>query len=593
MAGDRPPDRERRVVPVDNLSDGLLEQLAFNGARYFFNSGGTEFAPIWERFAREEERESGSEGSTSGLDIEFIGCRHEAVAVQMAMGYATISDEPQVVGLHTNVGPLNAAMSIHGAHRARIPLVMLQSHAETHENERLGGTPGHHYFEFDSLGGSENLFSRYVKWMHGPGAVENVPRYVSRAFQLARSEPKGPVMLNVAREKLYDETVEEVEIYRETPSRLSPSADEVSRVAERLGAATNPMIITGKVGNAEPFVSNLVTLSEKVHAPVIEHPKWFHSFPSEHRNYLCSEVFVDHYLGKDVDLCLVLGSKRPWYPPEAAAPDAEIIMVGTEPTEPKLPYWNYPADTLVHANPERFVSSLARRVEAVDESRPVDWHREHDKLRQYWSARAERGEGVSPIDPFWFCDRLDDLVPADAIIVQEAITQRPIIVNHMDTKDRQFVAANRLMASGLGGALGIALGAKLAEPDRPLVAMIGDGSYSYAPVNGVFGAAREHDLPLLTIVFNNRGYQSHKRTQQQSYPDGSVVRTGNYVGTQFEPDPDYAEQIESWNGVGRRITEPDEIVPAVEAGLDAIADGRLGLVDAVLDKSVPEIEPPD
>lgn len=591
MPTEESPDGSRRLVGAENLSDALLKQFDFNGARYFFNSGGTEFAPIWEAFAQKQEG-AGDGASDAALDIEYIGCRHEAVAVQMAMGYAVLTGDPQVVGLHTNVGPLNAAMSIHGAHRSRIPMVTLQSHAETHENERLGGTPGHHYFEFDSLGGSENLFARYLKWMHRPGAVENVPRYVARAFQLARSTPEGPVMLNVAREKLYNEEADGVEIFREKPSRITPSIDDVDDVAERLEAATNPMLITGKIGNSEAVISDLVALSERTGAPVIEHPKWFHSFPTDHRNYLCSDVFVDHYLEKDVDLCLVLGSKRPWYPPAESAPDGTVIMVGKEPTEPKQPYWNYPADALVQADPERFLANLVEVVSDASGAPLVDWEAEHAKLQEYWTSRAANGEGMTPIDPFWFCDKLDDLIPSNAIVVQEAITHRPIIVNHMNSKDRRFVAANRLMASGLGGALGIALGTKLAEPDRPLVALVGDGSFSYAPVNGVFGAAREHDLPLLTIVFNNNGYQSHKQTQQKAYPEGSVVRNENYVGTQFDPSPNYAEQIESWNGVGRRITDPGEIEPAVEAGLEAIEEGRLGLVDAVLDESVPTYEPP-
>lgn len=583
----------QRRVRVDTMSEALLQQLDFNGADYFFNSGGTEYAPMWERFAAKQE--SADEGQDTDLDVQFVGCRHEAVAVQMAMGHAAISGDPQVVGLHANVGPLNAAMSIHGAHRARIPMVLLQSHAETHENERRGGTPGHHYFEFDSLGGSENLLARYLKWMHRPGAVENVPRYVARAFQLARSSPTGPVLLNVAREKLFDESADEIDIYRETPSRLTPSTEDVADVVARLEAASNPMIVTGTVGNDEDVVSNLVELAERTGAPVIEHPKWYHSFPTDHENYLCSEVFVEHYLRKDVDLCLVFGSKRPWYPPVANAPDGDVVVVGAEPTEPKQPYWNYPADALVQADPAAFLARLADRIDDAGDladAGPVDWAAEHDRLRDYWTSRAERGEGETPIDPFWFCQQLDDLVPDDAIVVQEAITQRPAIVNVMDSKDRLFVAANRLMASGLGGALGIALGTKLAAPDRPLVALVGDGSYSYAPVNAVFGAAQKYDIPLLTIVFDNGGYQSHKQTQRKSYPDGAVVRTENYVGTQFEPGPNYATQIESWDGVGRRITEPDEVVPAVEAGLAAIEDGRLGLVDAVVDDSVLEIEPP-
>lgn len=591
MEGETSSGRDERAVQADNLSEALLKQFEFNGAKYFFNSGGTEYAPIWERFAEKQIRSEDSDEIE--LDMEYIGCRHEDIAVQMAMGYTILEGDPQVVGLHTNIGGLNCAMSIHGAYRHRIPMVLLESHAETHENELLGGTPGHHYFDFDAPGGSENYFSRYLKWMHRPGAVENIPRLVSRAFQLARSEPNGPVMLNVSREKFYYEDVDEVQIYRDEASTGSvASEDRLDEVAEKLVTASNPMIITGKIGNDEGIVSDLVTLSERLNAPVIEHPKWYTSFPTEHENYLCSDTFVDHYLTKNVDLVLVLGSKRPWYPPEENAPDGEVIMVGENPTEPELSYWQYPTDVFVRADPERTVERLLDRIDSGDRSRPVDWSEEHSKLRDYWMSKAEAGEGREPIDPFWFCQTLDDLVPSDAIVIQETIAHRPIIVNLMDSKDRLYVSPDKLLASGIGGAVGVALGTKLARPDRPVVALVGDGSFNYTPVNGAFGAAQEHNLPILTIVFNNAGYQSHKDTQLSSYPEGFAVQHENFVGTQFQPNPNYAELIDAWDGLGRRLSDPEDVVPGVQAGLEAIDDGTNALLDVVLDDSIPEFEPP-
>lgn len=586
--------RTQQTVEVEDAADAYLAAFDANGVDYFFNSPGTEYAPLWDHFAADAEAER--DIPTSNHGIGYVGCRHEELAIHMAMGYGLMTGDPQVVGFHVNVGSLHAAMSIHGAYRSRIPMVILTSHADTHERERRGGTPGSHYLNFDAPGGFEDYFSRYVKWLAHPERNANATRHLARAFRVAASSPAGPVLLNVSRELLYDEDVQRAEIIREVAATPpAPSPDVTDRIAEKLTTATNPLIISGKIGRNAEVVESLVTLAERLEAPVVENPKWHHGFPSDHPLSLGSGAFVSHYLEKDVDLVLVLDSMRPWYPPEQNAPDdAEIVVVSPEPVQEKLAYWNYPADLLVTGDPAATLSGLLERVSANDRSRPVDWRTEHEQLRAHWRTLAERGEGETPVDPFWLCGELDRVLPDDAVIVDETTVHKTLVSNLIETRDRTFIGAGRALAGGRGGGLGMALGAKLAAPDRPVVALLGDGAYSYNPVSAALGAAQEYRLPFLTILFNNEGYQSQKETHTSYYPEGRAAESGVYPGTSIHPQPDYGTQAEAWGGAGRTVEDPDDVAEAVRRGLRRLDAGQTALLNVLLKTESPRamLDPP-
>lgn len=588
--------RQEDTVDVEDAADAYLHTFEANGVDYFFNSPGTEYAPLWDHFAADEETETGIPTSKHG--IGYVGCRHEELAIHMAMGYTLMTGEPQVVGFHVNVGSLHAAMSIHGAYRSRIPMVVVTSHADTHEDELRGGTPGSHYLNFNAPGGFEDHFSRYVKWMAHPERNVNAPRYLSRAFRVARSSPSGPSFLNLSRELLYDEDLEECQVVREVPaSPPTPSPATIERVAQKLIDATNPFIISGQTGRNPDAANHLVTLAERLGAPVLETPKWHHGIPLEHPLSLGDRTFASHYLEKDVDLVFVVDSKRPWYPPEKNAPDdAEVIVLSPEPDHARLDYWNYPADVLLTGESTATLSAVLDHVpqSGAASTGPVDWEAEHDRLREYWTGLARDGEREVPIDPFWLCRELDRTLPDDAILVEETTVHKGVINNLIETKDRSYVGAGRALAGGRGGALGMALGAKLAAPDRPVVALVGDGAYNYNPVSAALGAAQEHRLPFLTVIFDNAGYRSQKSSHASHYPEGRASRSGRFPGSSIRPRPEYDRQAGAWDAFGAVVDDPDDVASTVERALDEMDAGRAAVLDVVIEEESPreQIEPP-
>lgn len=144
-----------------------------------------------------------------------------------------------------------------------------------------------------------------------------------------------------------------------------------------------------------------------------------------------------------------------------------------------------------------------------------------------------------------------------------------------------FEAAGPLAHSGLGQGLGIALGVKLANPDKTVIALEGDGGFNYNPVPASLGLAQEYCLPFLIIIFNNQGYAAMKQ-HSRFYPEGWSVRSGDFYGVYVRPRPDYAKVAEAFGGYGETVEDPSEVKTALHRALEEVGNGRTGLLDVVL-----------
>ena len=136
---------------------------------------------------------------------------------------------------------------------------------------------------------------------------------------------------------------------------------------------------------------------------------------------------------------------------------------------------------------------------------------------------------------------------------------------------------------GLGQGLGLALGVKLAKRDQPVVALMGDGGFLYNPVTQCFGVACEANLPFLTVLYNNGGYEAMRGNHLAYYPDGDAATAGIWHGVHI-PGPDYAKLVEPFGGYGERVEDPAQLHQALRNGLKAVQEGRIALIDVVLNK---------
>jgi acetolactate synthase-1/2/3 large subunit len=334
-------------------------------------------------------------------------------------------------------------------------------------------------------------------------------------------------------------------------------------------------------------VEHLVELAELLGAPVVE--TWgttYANFPRTH--FLHGGVEPRNYLD-EADLVCLVAAVQPWHPSSAGPrTGAKVVVLDENPLRANLPYWGYRVDLCltgeVAGSLATLLDRLKRRIAGGDparKNRAERWRKRHRDRKQAWKEEALALKDRKPIDTRWVVYELNQALPSDALVVEETITHRPAIHRHLDNlRPGSFFSGSY---GGLGTGLGTALGVKAAAPERPVLTLIGDGSFNYNPVLASLGFAQEYGTPILIVLFNNRGYLSQKSGLPRYYPEGWAMRTKTFVGTSITPSPDYAAIARAFEGYGERVEEPGEVRPALERGLKAIAGGQVALIDIWLE----------
>ncbi len=173
-----------------------------------------------------------------------------------------------------------------------------------------------------------------------------------------------------------------------------------------------------------------------------------------------------------------------------------------------------------------------------------------------------------------------EALPENAVISEETTVYRSLIQEAIPRSQTQSYFAR--ITGGLGVGLSYALGVKLAMPDRPVFALIGDGAFHYNAVPSCLGVAEEYGLPIHVVVFNNGRYLSMETSLIKYFPDGAAKHTGVHYGANIAPKPDYQLYGKAHGGYGYRVTQPKDIKPAIEQALKHETEGKLTVIDVVL-----------
>jgi acetolactate synthase-1/2/3 large subunit len=190
---------------------------------------------------------------------------------------------------------------------------------------------------------------------------------------------------------------------------------------------------------------------------------------------------------------------------------------------------------------------------------------------------AARAGNTAPMTAGWISHCLDQVKDEDAIVFNELGVDPGVL-----TFDRPGTFFSHSLAGGLGWGLPAALGARLACPDRLVIAAIGDGSYMFANPVACHQVGEALGLPVLTIVFNNGIWNAVRKSTQAVYPDGHAVRANRMPLTSLEPAPRYEMLVEASGGYGQRVDEADELPAALKRALDAIKrEKRQALLNVV------------
>jgi acetolactate synthase I/II/III large subunit len=566
--------RPKEKSVMKNYLDGgeaILEAFRKLKIDYIMSSPGSEWSPVWEALARQKlENKTGP---------TFVDSWHETLAVNMATGYTMITGRPQAVLLHAGVGMLQGSMGVHGAMQNEIPMVVMSGESQTlGEDPDLDIEP--QWYGGLTVGGIERFVEPVAKWSRAVTSPYTLYESVIRAGEMAQRVPRGPVYLNVPLEHmLHDWTPPSAA--REVPPApvVQPRPQEVEKVAELLRNAKLPAIVAETAGRDPKAFAALRALSDLLAIPVINGRACsFANFPTDHPLYLG----VARYKAlADADLVLLVGGHAPWYPPQRRPTSGKIVAIGDNPHKAHMIYQSLHADFYLEGNTAESLELLTAAMKSMKidagavSGRRRRWAREHEDYVAGLRAEREKAHNGGGIDPLSLVGALGDVMPADTIWVDETITHSPILRQHLPMIAPQSFFRG---SGGLGQGIGTALGIKLAARERPVVLLVGDGSFLYNPIIQALGASKRHDLPIAIVIFNNNKYEAMRKGHVHHYPDGASASNDLHYGVAID-GPDY-EQLGSHFGFhGQRVEQFAELNGALRGALAATKGGRTAILN--------------
>ncbi|MBI4290483.1 MAG: thiamine pyrophosphate-binding protein [Betaproteobacteria bacterium] len=557
--------------------EAILQAFRQLGIEYVFSSPGSEWAPVWEAFASQQvEKRPGP---------AFLNCGHETLAVDLAIGYSAITRRMQAVMLHAGSGLLQGSMGINAARMSATPMIVLSGESLTYGDARDFDPGAQWYGLLGVVGGPQRLVEPLVKWGNQATSPETLYDMVIRAGEIALRTPAGPTYLNVPLETMLAPWAPRGNLRAVPyPPKPRPADADIERVARMLAESTSPLIVTDSAGREPEGYAALVELAELLAIPVIESSvASVSNFPKEHP--LHQGFDVDPVL-ETADLVLLARSRIPWYPPSASPKHARVVVLDEQPFKTWMVYQNLHGDDYLEGDVpstlgllcEAVRGSLGAAARSKIEARRGQLVTSHERMRDANRAAVAKARQTSGLSALDMCATLAEVLPENAAYLDETTMQRSLNARHLGYRGPHSFFR---VPSGLGQCLGFGLGIKLANPQREVVCLVGDGSLLYNPVLPALGFSREHKLPLLVIVFNNHGYRCMSANHRSFYPKGVAAEHDLFVGETLN-GLDYAELAKLFGGVGLRVRSTQELRPALQQARDAVRDGKIAIVNAEL-----------
>jgi acetolactate synthase-1/2/3 large subunit len=561
----------------------FLEGLVDLGVEYIFANLGTDHVSLIEEMARWDK-----EGRKHP---EMILCPHEVVAVHMAGGYALATGRAQAVLVHVDAGTANACMAIQNLFRYRLPVLLFAGRApHTLHGELTGSRDTYVHFVQDPFD-IASIVRPYVKWEYSLPSGVVVKEALARAGAFAQSDPPGPVYMMLPRETLAEEWDEAaMPIYPAArygsvqAGGVEPARAEA--IAAQLMAAENPVAFAAYLGRKPQAVAVLDRLARACGIRIAEFNSIDLNIPQDSPCFAGSDPLP---LLENADLGLLLDSDVPYVPQYAKRTNAmKWIQLDIDPLKADFPMWGFPTDMRIQGDCATVLQQVLDVVEArADEGyrrrvaeRIAGWSpaREASAKRR---AMASANKGVSgALNPAFVFATLSAKLSPDDVVLNEAIRNGPILQEHVTrTQPKTYVG---LAGGGLGFSGGMALGLKLAQAGRRIVQVIGDGGFHFSSPDSVYAVAQQYQIPILTLVLDNGGWQAVKSAVQRVYPKGVAAETDQFQsrltsGRQGDRR-DFSEVGRAFGAHGECVTEPDELAASIDRAFAALDDGKAAVL---------------
>ena len=512
-------------------------------------------------------------------DLTYVMGMQESVVVAMADGFSRASGQLVACNVHVAPGLGNAMGSLYNCKFTGTPLIITAGQQEL----------GHGLTEpllYDSL---VPMAEPLVKWATEITRLEDMPRIVHRAAKIAMTPPTGPVFLSLPGDILNNEAGIDLGSATRVDTRNRPSDDVLEQIAERLLRAENPVMICGNEVVTSDALAEAGAFASALGATVYQQtvPYGAH-FLSEHPCYMGglsrSQKQVRSVL-EPFDMMVVVGADvlrmSVWDEIDPMPDGLPIVQIGLNDWEMGK---NYPTElaigsdvreTLKALTPvlkEKGGSALAgaaeKRLAALADK---NWTANRGKLI---ASISDAGSGT-PIDPDWLMLKITEALPENAIVVNEGVTATRYLNDLRPYRDRYDY--HGLASGGIGWGIAAAVGVQLAHPERPVCAIIGDGSSMYS-IQALWSAANQK-LPMTYVIVNNGGYRIIKQRLL------SFHKNDHFIGMDFkEPEVNFAALANSMGVEAERVEDPAGLRDALDRAL-ANSSGP-NLIEVICDGSV-------
>jgi benzoylformate decarboxylase len=541
-------------VPITTGRRAFLELLVQEGVTRIFGNPGTTELPLMDALAAEER-------------IAYVLCLQEAAALAMADGHARAAGALAAVSLHAAPGLGNAMGMLYNAHKAGTPLLVTAGQ----QAASFGITEPMLWADLPPVA------RPFVKWAVEVPSVRDLPRVIHRAAKVALAPPTGPVFVSLPTDVLEGEA--EIELGR--PTRVAPALqgdrEAVALAARVLAEAERPVVIAGDAVARADAQAELVRVVEALGAPVyLEGEPSCNAFPTRHPLFggtiarLAPAIRAvlerhDVLLSAGGDLfTLTLPSEL-----DPVPPDLRIVHLDDDPWQLGK---NVHAAPAIQGEPKATLAELAGALDAVTTpAQRARAARRGEEVRArtraelaQLEARARDAFEASPVLPLALNHAIARHLPPDAIVVEEAISSTDGLRRFLrnDAADAFY----GIRGGGIGWGIPAAIGVALARPERPVVALIGDGSAMYT-CQALWTAAHL-GVEVVLVIYANRGYRILK--QRLHAVGGAAAQRDRFVGMDLaDPPIDYVRLAGSMGIAAERVDSVAAFTEAFRAALAA------------------------
>ncbi|MDP9857434.1 thiamine pyrophosphate-requiring protein [Agrobacterium tumefaciens] len=541
----------------------LLARLKAVGVDYIFANSGTDFPPIIEGLA---------EASAKQIPLpKAIVIPHENAAMGMAHGYYLATRRAQAVMAHTNVGLANCAIGAINAATEHVPMLLFSGRTPVVEKGRLGARTVPIGWG-QEMRDQAAMIRETVKWDYELKFPEQAVDIVDRAFAVANSTPRGPVYLSLPREVLCEPCPSD---QLEAPAIIAaasagPRRADIETAAKLLSEAKAPLIIAQRgAGSPEGFTA-LSRLAEDWGIAICQYWAIQLAAPTDHPMAVGGDPA--DWLA-EADLVLVIDSLAPWSPDtHTLKPGCKVIHIGEDPLYTRFPVRNFPCDLALVGDTADTVIELAGAVsgflpqtEKARAARRAKVTTASSQRRAMILERAAAGRGPVMSKAFVSICLSKAIEGKDAAVLSEL--GAPLEELTLRSANTWFQEPH---SGGLGWCFPAALGMKLAQPDRLIVATMGDGSYMFSNPVACHQIAEAAEIPLLILVLNNSEWGAVRQSVLGVYPDGYASKANTMPLVSLAPTPDFTKVAEASRAWTARVDRAEDLDAALAAAIEQV-----------------------